>query len=38
MGSFGIVEHGRPGVKYEKFKGYNVDRKLLEILIENRVI
>jgi len=31
-GSFGIVEHGRPGTAYEDYKGFRVDRKLLEIL------
>lgn len=36
-GDFGIVEHGRPGAKYEKFKGYNVDRELLDLLLENMI-
>ena len=31
-GAFGIVEHGRPGARYEVIDGYNVDRDLLEIL------
>lgn len=31
-GPFGIVEHGRPGAEYEEYKGFNVDRRLLEIL------
>lgn len=31
-GAFGIVEHGRPGTKYELYKGFNVDRELLEII------
>lgn len=31
-GAFGIVEHGRPGAKYEMIDGYNVDRELLEVL------
>lgn len=31
-GSFGIVEHGRPGTEYEYYKGFKVDRKLLELL------
>lgn len=35
-GAFGIVEHGRPGVVYEKMDGFNVDRALLEIMKENR--
>lgn len=36
-GDFGIVEHGRPGTTYEKYKGLQVDRQLLELLLENRV-
>ncbi|HWD38014.1 MAG TPA: cellulase family glycosylhydrolase [Fimbriimonas sp.] len=31
-GAFGIVEHGRPGAKYEMIDGYKVDRELLELL------
>lgn len=31
-GSFGIVEHGRPGTVYEDYKGFKVDRALLELL------
>ncbi|MBV9789240.1 MAG: cellulase family glycosylhydrolase [Chloroflexi bacterium] len=36
-GDFGIVEHGRPGARYEQLHGYNVDRDLLDLLIESRV-
>ncbi|HZK34119.1 MAG TPA: cellulase family glycosylhydrolase [Bacillota bacterium] len=36
-GSFGIVEHGRPGTQYEDYKGLKVDRRLVELLLENRV-
>ena len=36
-GSFGIVEHGRPGAIYEEMRGMNIDRALLELLKENRV-
>ncbi len=36
-GDFGIVEHGRPGARYEKLHGYNVDPDLLALLLENRV-
>lgn len=36
-GSFGIVEHGRPGTVYEEYRGLKVDRKLLELYLENRV-
>lgn len=35
-GDFGIVEHGRPGAEYEMLHGYNVDRALLDLLLENR--
>ena len=37
QGPFGIVEHGRPGDHYEQVAGYNVDRALLDLLLENRV-
>lgn len=37
-GAFGIVEHGRPGTVYDDYKGFKVDRKLLELYLENRVI
>lgn len=36
-GTFGIVEHGRPGTVYEDYKGFKVDRQLLELLKEYRV-
>lgn len=36
-GSFGIIGHERPGTQYEWFKGYQVDRALLDLLLENRV-
>jgi Endoglucanase len=35
-GSFGVVEHGRPGTVYENYKGFKVDRELLEILKNGR--
>ncbi len=31
-GDFGVVEHGRPGARYEELHGYKVDRALLELL------
>lgn len=31
-GSFGVAEHGRPGTKYEDYKGMKVDRAMLDIL------
>jgi endoglucanase len=36
QGPFGIIEHGRPGAKYEFVSGYNVDRALLELFLEIR--
>ncbi len=36
-GPFGIIEHGRPGAKYECLSGYQVDRALLDLILENRV-
>jgi endoglucanase len=35
--AFGIIDHNQPGVKYEKIMGYNVDRTLLELMMEARV-
>ena len=35
-GSFGIINHGRPGAVYEDHKGYKLDRRLLDLLLENR--
>ena len=36
-GGFGIVEHGRPGTEYEEWRGLKVDRKLLDLYLENRI-
>jgi endoglucanase len=36
QGPFGIVEHGRPGARFEALGGYSVDRALLDLLLENR--
>ena len=36
-GPFGIIDHGRPGATYENYKGYKLDRRLLELLLEHRV-
>jgi len=35
-GDFGIVNHGRPGARYEQIGGFKVDRDLLEILLASR--
>jgi hypothetical protein len=32
VGDFGIVEHGRPGARYEVMDGYRVDRELLHVI------
>ena len=31
-GAFGVVDHGRPGTKYENYNGMNVDMALLKLL------
>ena len=36
-GAFGIVNHGQPGATYERVMGYDVDRRLLELMLEARV-
>jgi len=36
-GPFGIVDHGREGARYEKIKGFNVDRDLLDLMLNCRV-
>lgn len=35
-GAFGVVEHGRPGAKYENFHGYKVDRALLDLMLNSK--
>ncbi len=37
QGPFGIIDHGRPGAKLEWIYGYQVDRTLLELVLQNRV-
>ena len=37
MGSFGIVEHGRPGAVFMEYKRFHVDMNLLNILKKNRI-
>ncbi len=36
-GPFGIVNHGRPGAVYECIHHYEVDRRLLDLLLDNRI-
>jgi len=38
QGPFGIIEHGRQGARLEKVYHYDVDRDLLELMIQNRVM
>lgn len=35
-GPFGVVDHKRPGAKFEKIDGFNIDRALWELLLNNR--
>jgi len=35
-GNFGIANHNRPGTVYENFEGLNIDRALLELMLESR--
>lgn len=35
-GDFGIVEHGRPGARYEEIGGFSVDIDLLNLMMESR--
>ncbi len=37
QGPFGIIDHGRTGAKFERIRGYQVDRALLELMLTNRV-
>jgi hypothetical protein len=36
-GEFGVIGHNRPGVKYEDFHGYKVDRALMDLMLQSRV-
>jgi endoglucanase len=36
-GPFGIIEHGRSRARYEDYRGYKVDRTLLDLLLANQV-
>ncbi len=35
-GPFGIIDHGRPGARFEDIGGYQVDRVLLDLMVESR--
>lgn len=36
-GAFGIIGHHRPGAQFERVDGFQVDRQLLDLLVEHRV-
>lgn len=36
-GAFGIANHGRPNTKYESLHGFQIDRELLDLMLESRV-
>jgi hypothetical protein len=36
-GPFGIIEHNRPGARIKSIAGYQVDRRLLDLMLEHRV-
>jgi aryl-phospho-beta-D-glucosidase BglC (GH1 family) len=38
QGPFGIIDHGRPGASFEPIDDYRVDRALLDLMIESRVL
>jgi hypothetical protein len=38
QGPFGIVDHGRPGAQLESMAGYQIDRALLDLMLENRIL
>lgn len=38
QGPFGIIDHGRPGASMECIDSYNVDRALLDLMLESRVL
>ncbi len=35
-GDFGIVSHGRPNTRYELIEGFEVDRELLQLMLDSR--
>lgn len=37
-GPFGVAEHGRPGAVYEAIGGLSVDRALLDLMLNSRVV
>lgn len=36
-GPFGIINHHRPGARFEMYNGYPVDRELLDLMLANRI-
>ncbi len=37
-GSFGIIDHGRPDTSWEEYKGFKVDREMLEIYKSGMIV
>ena len=37
VGSFGIINHGRPGTVYTNIDGFEVDKALMDIMLENMI-
>jgi aryl-phospho-beta-D-glucosidase BglC (GH1 family) len=37
VGGFGIIDHNRPGAVLEEYKGYRVDRALLDLMLTSQV-
>ena len=35
QGDFGIISHNRPGTRWEKIRGFKVDRDMYELFIEH---
>jgi len=35
-GNFGVLDSGRADVQYENFRGHNLDRRMLELLLEDK--
>lgn len=35
-GAFGIAGHGRPNTRYESLHGFEIDRRLLDLMLESR--
>jgi hypothetical protein len=36
-GPFGVLDHGRPGARYQEWYGYQLDREMMDIFLRHRV-